>query len=295
MDEGVRRFVLEGGGRMEDVPASDIAVLIDGVVRAVMRAAGHVVGRELKPTGRPEHVVASAAQIRLIALRSSSVEFEFAPAQPVNLPGTFAFDIQSLSERALGIAVESAAGRGQSHPDVIRAWVDTARKLGVGKRYKRLRALDLAGHELARIDAESLPHLRALANARVRDIPMTGVQGRLYEANFDTATALLETPSHEVVRVQFDQALADDIYRVLRGSANLVGDITYDPQAMRATSIHVSEVQRPRQLDLSFWQEKPIAEIAEEQGLAPVRDASSLTIAGLSRDEWAALRAAMDR
>jgi len=47
--EQLYEFVLEGGGGLEDVPAADVATFIAGVVRLVALAAGHAVGRPVKP------------------------------------------------------------------------------------------------------------------------------------------------------------------------------------------------------------------------------------------------------
>jgi hypothetical protein len=293
MAEIVRRMVLEGGGRLEDVPAADIAVFIEGVVGAVARAAGHVIGRQVKPTGRRRSVVAAASEIRLVAIRSGSVEFTFAPAPDRDLPDGLEFDIESLSERALTVATAAAGEDAERYRDVARIWLNTADRLGVGTRYKQIRLLEGNDQELVRLNRDAVDRLRAIAGPRlVPEVP-SGLQGRLYEANFDAHSAELRGRSGEIVRVQYDDAVADDIYRVLRGTANLIGDVTYDPVTLRATKIRVRQVQRPEQLDMSFWQEKPLAQLASEQGMQTIKDVDALVVHGLSHDDWEALREAM--
>jgi hypothetical protein len=293
MAEIVRRMVLEGGGRLEDVPAADIAHFIEGVVGAVARAAGHAIGTRVKPTGRRRSVVATASEIRLIGIRSGSVEFTFAPAPNGVLPDGLPFGIESVSERALAIAVSAAGDGAARYPDVARIWLATADRLGVGTRYGQIRLLEADDRELVSLNRETIERLRGIAGPRLIAEANSGLQGRLYEANFDARTAELRGRSSEVVRVQYDETVADDIYRVLRGTANLIGDVTYDPITLRATKIRVRQVQRPEQLDLSFWHEKALAQIVAEQGLLRIKDADALVVRGLSRDDWQALREAM--
>lgn len=294
MAEIVRRIVLEGGGRLQDVPASDIAEVIEGVVNAVTKAAGHVVGRAVKERGRRERVVAAAGEVRLLELHSGSVEFVFAPASALGEMEGLPFDPESLSERALDIAIAAAGDGAPQYRDVARVWVKTAEKVGVGSRYQRIRMTERGGRQLVDLDATALETLRQVAS-RPRDVRDSLVQGRLYEANFDARTALLRGPDGEIVQVQYDERHADDIYRVLRGPADLVGDITYDPEALRALKVRVREVRRPVQLDLSFWEEKPLDRIISEQHLERIQDPSELVVSGLSHAEWEELRGAIDR
>jgi len=133
-----------------------------------------------------------------------------------------------------------------------------------------------------------------VAGKRLGPVAPSGLQGSLYEANFDARTAQLKGLGGEIVRVEYPEELADDIYEVLRGTANLAGEVTFSPETMRANSIKVSQVNRPVQLALDeFWESKPIAEIATEAGIHKVEDPQELVIAGLSPADWAELREAM--
>ncbi len=283
------RMVLEGGAKLGDVPASDIARFIDGVVRTIAKAAGHAVGREVRQTGRWQGAVAAASEVRLVAIRPGSIEFVFAPAPQEVGPQTLGLDVETLSERALAIAVSAAGDDSARYRDVARSWVKTADALGIGARYQRVRILS-DRKQLAVIDGPSLDVLREVAGGRPREA-VAMLQGRLYEANFDARTATLRTPTGEVVQVQYGQEHADDIYRVLRGPANLRGDVSYDPVSSRALRVRVTQIESPRQMHLGeFWQEHSLPGVIREQHLTPIQDPQTLVIPGLTADDWRVLR-----
>lgn len=286
---------LEGGPGLEDAPAADIARFIDGVVHAVARAAGHALGRQVRPTGRWKKAVECASEIRLIELRSGSVEFVFASAPDLTEALGLPWYDGSLNERALAIAAEAAGPAADRYPDVAEAWVSLARDLRVGDRYERIRFLADDDREVAVIDETGLA---TLADAAVREAVTpyeSRLQGRLFEANFDARSAQLRGPTGDIVRVEYDDELADDIYRVLRVTANLAGEVSYDPTTMKATSIHVRQIERPVQLGMDdFWSSPSIAQLIHEQGLRPIADPRALVAEGLTASDWEELREAIE-
>jgi len=263
-------------------------------VHAVARAAGHAVGRQVRPTGRWKKAVERASEVRLIQLRSGSVEFVFASAPDLTEALGLPWHDGSLNERALAIAAEAAGPAAERYPDVAEAWVSLAYDLQVGTRYERMRFL-VEGGEVAVIDAA---RLATLASSAVREAVRpyeSRLQGRLFEANFDARSAQLRGPSGDVVRVEYDDELADEIYRVLRVTADLAGEVSYDPTTMRATSIHVRQIERPVQLAMDdFWSTPSIAQLIQEQGLRPISDPRSLVSEGLTASDWEELREAME-
>jgi hypothetical protein len=291
----MRRTVrLEGGGELSDIPARDIARCIDGIVHATARAAGYALGARVRPTGRWRRAVERAADIRLVELMSGSAVLAFESAPDITEALGLPWHEGSLNERALAIAVEAAGEGAEQYPDVAAEWVKMAVDLEVGKRYDRIVVVEDPETELVRVNKESLKRLRMVAGKRLGPVAPSGLQGRLYEANFDARTAQLKGLGGEIVRVEYPEELADDIYEVLRGTANLAGEVTFSPETMRANSIKVSQVNRPVQLALDeFWESKPIAEIATEAGIHKVEDQQELVIAGLSPADWAELREAM--
>ena len=245
----MRRTVrLEGGGQLNDIPARDIARCIDGIVHATARAAGYALGARVRPTGRWRRAVDRAADIRIVELRSGSAVLAFEPAPDIIESLGLPWHDGSLNERALAIAVEGAGEKADRYPDVAAEWVKLAVDLEVGRRYDRIVVIEDPETELVRVNREAIERLRMAAGSRLGPVAPAGIQGRLFEANFLAQTAQLKGPSGEVVRVEYPEELADDIYRVLRGTANLVGDVTYSPETLRATSIMARRVERPIQL-----------------------------------------------
>lgn len=280
------------------MPAADIARFIDGVVHAVARAAGHALGRKVRPTGRWKRAVERASEIRLVELRTGNVEFVVTSAPDVTEALGLPWRDGSLNERALAIAREAAGPSAERYPDVAEAWVSLARDLEVGTRYERIRFLGEGNREVAVIDAAGLAGLAVLAGRAVREAVRpyeSRLQGRLFEANFETRSAQLRGPSGEVIKAEYDDDLTDEIYRVLRGTANFTGEVTYDPTTMKATSIHVRQIDRPVQLGMDdFWSTPSIAQLIQEQGLRPIPDSLSLVADGLTASDWEELREAME-
>lgn len=293
MPRFVRRIVLEGGGSLEDVPAADIAQVIEGVIAAVTKAAGHVVGRQVKERGRRERVVAAAGAIHLLSVSSGSVDFTFRSSGAVMDAEGLPFDPETVGDRALEIATSAAGVEAGRYRDVARVWLKTAEAIGIGERYDAIRMTDDDGHDGVTLDADRVEAIRIAVRPSPSQVPAS-VQGRLYEANFDAQTAQLRGPSGEIVHVQYDDRHADDIYRVLRGTANLIGEVTYDPHSLRALRVRVREVDQPTQMDLSFWVEKPLVAVIAEQQLARIKDASELVVEGLSHEDWEQLRAGIE-
>lgn len=286
---------LEGGPGLEDAPAADVARFIDGVVHAVARAAGHALGRQVRPTGRWKKAVERASEIRLVELRTGSLEFVFASAPDVPEALGLPWHDGSLNERALAIAMEAAGPSAERYPDVAEAWVSLARDLEVGTRYERIRFIGDGKREVAVIDAAGMAVLAGRAVREAVSPYESRLQGRLFEANFEARSAQLRGPSGEVIKVEYDDDLADEIYRVLRATANLSGEVTYDPTSMTATSIHVRQIERPVQLGMDdFWSTPSIAQLIQEQGLHPLSDPLSLVADGLTASDWEELREAME-
>lgn len=264
-------------------------------MRAVARAAGHALGKQVRPTGRWKKAVERASEVRLVELRSGSVEFVFASAPDLTEALGLPWHDGSLNERALAIATEAAGPSAERYPDVAEAWASLARDLYVGTRYERMRFLQEGNREVAVIDAAGLA---VLAGGAVREAVTpyeSRLQGRLFEANFDARSAQLRGPTGDVVRVEYDDELADEIYRILRVTADLAGEVSYDPTTMRATSIHVRQIERPVQLAIDdFWSTPSIAQLIQDQGLRPIADPRALAAGGLTAADWEELREAIE-
>lgn len=103
---GVRiRVRLEGpDAHLGVVPAADVAHMLLGIERVVARASGHVIGRQVRPTGRWGVLIESAVRFRLIALEERSVGglLELPDLLPVE--GTLGLSVETLGELARVVA-----------------------------------------------------------------------------------------------------------------------------------------------------------------------------------------------
>jgi hypothetical protein len=75
-----------------------------GVERAVARAAGHVIGRQVKPTGRRGRAIEETTRFRLRSIERGSI------VGVLELPEEAANDAPSLGPLALGSALATAGG-----------------------------------------------------------------------------------------------------------------------------------------------------------------------------------------
>jgi hypothetical protein len=124
------------------------------------------------------------------------------------------------------------------------------------------------------------------------------VTGRLFEANLETNSAQVRTPTGEKVDVQYSPEYEGEIRRLLGNRAALRGEITYDPRTHRAKAVRVREILTGDQLGLDFggmdfWTDRPVSELIAEAGAKPVENPADLELSGVSDDEWAALYEAL--
>ncbi len=276
------------------VAAADVAYLFLGLERAIARASGHILGRRVKARGRREALIASASRLRLVSIEPGSV------VGVLELPdvqgGEDDLDIgevATLSEAALVQTIETASGRRTGYRDVTRTLVNLADQLGIGSRYDAF-TIEIrdGGHaaESAVVDSARREHLRRAAGLPSPESAEDTVVGALVEADFENLTARLRTAANQPVEVKFEFEQADDVQKALRGQAEVVGEVTYDPESLVAKSVHVRSVTRAEQLRIGldtgeFWSTRSVGDLATERGFQPVRDASALRDTSLSEQD----------
>lgn len=264
------------------VAAGDVARMLLGVERAVARAAGHVIGRQVKATGRRGRTIEESTRFRLLGIEGGSVVGVLElPSETVE-EERLDVDVPSLGDLALDAALATAAGEETQQVDVADAFVRLSDDLGVGTRFDALtieqqRAGDRRTVTLDRPARERLWELVASA-PKSRDDSLVGV---LVEADFEKHTARLRTAAGQGITVRFEPELADSIQEVLRRQTELVGEVAYDPQTMEARSVKLREIVRSEQLTMGleageFWAARSIGELAAERGVGPVEDVDVL-------------------
>jgi hypothetical protein len=295
------RVRLEGEtAELGRIAASDFARLLLGTQSAIQRAAGHVIGRQARETGRRGRTIEHSTRLRLVGIEQGSVVAVLeAPPHPT------AEDRLTLADAGLGeLAIESALatllGEKPAHPDVADAFVRMADEIGVGRRFDAItfEQVDQRRPVSARLDAPLRDKLRALARpeARAEDDTVVGV---LVEADFESHTARLRTATGAKATVSFTADLADEIQEALRRPTRLRGVVRYDPATAEARTIELHEIVRGDQLALGlepgdFWTHRTIDQAAAEAGIAPVSDVEALRDTAATDEEADRLLAALE-
>lgn len=283
----ILEIVLEGvDAKLGIVPATDVAKLFTSVESAIARATGHVLGTRVKGTGRRRQVIADASRLRLVGYRDGSlIHILQVPEPPVD-EASLLLGGESLGELGVDFALDVLTERRKGFADVAEAWLALADSLAVGQRYDAIRLERPNGGETlsTRLDAEVRERLRrSLVESKAAAVGPNALRGTLFEADFEKDTAHLRTPTGDVVSVSFDDELSDEIYDVLRSSAELRGVVTYDPESAQALAITVAEISPGEQLDLgfdatAFWRTHTASELADQQGVGALRDLSTLYV-----------------
>lgn len=295
------RVRLEGEeAELGRVSASDFARLLLGTQSAIQRAAGHVIGRALRETGRPGKVIEDSTRLRLVGIeRGSVVAVLEAPRQAD--PDSLELADRDLGELAIDRAISTAAGDEDDLPDVADAFVRIADEVGVGRRYDAIVFEHPEGGQTrsVRIDPASVERLIAVARRppTPKEDTVTGV---LVEADFESFTARLRGPGGSRTQVQFPPELADEIKQALREPARLRGEVSYDPKTAEARSVELRQIVHGDQLALDldpgeFWTTRPVGEIAEEMGIAPIDDVEALRDSHATEDEVDQILAALEQ
>jgi len=282
------------------VAAGDVARMLLGVERAVARAAGHVIGRQVKATGRRGRTIEETTRFRPLGIEKGSVVGVLELPEETTDAETLDIDTPSLGELALDSALATAAGEEIEQRDVAEAFVRLADEVGVGTRIAALTLEDdaPAGRKCVTLDRPARDRLFAVASAAPQSREDSLI-GALVEADFENDTARLRTAGGQRIGVHFEPELADDIQDGLRRQAEFIGEVSYDPNTTEAHSVSLRRIVHDEQLTIgldpgSFWASPTINELAAEQGISPVEDIGMLRDPDVSGKEIDRLLAALD-
>jgi hypothetical protein len=287
------RIALKGDeAELGRVAAGDVARMLLGVERAVARAAGHVIGKQVKSTGRRGRTIEDTTRFRLVGIEPGSVVGVLELPDERLETDALELDDQSLGELALQNALQTAAGERTDQLDVAEAFVRLADDLGLGSRFSELILEDAAlpaPHRRVTLDRASRDRLFQAISAGP-DARQDSLVGVLVEADFERNTARLRTSSERRIAVTFESEFADQIQEGLRRQAELSGEVEYDPKTLEARSVKLRRIIEPEQLSVGleasdFWSARPVAELAREQGVGPVTDVEQLRDHEISEEE----------
>lgn len=278
------RIKLEGeNARLGEVPAADVARLLELLERAAARAAAVVLGQPKVTTGRYRGPIERSVHFRLIGIEAGSVVPVLAlPAAPLDSAPSLDLEDPNLGASAIEALLD--AGEEPSQPEVARALLDLADGLHIGDRYDSITLsadTQQGATRTVKVDEVVRTRLRkyveALPEPPARDGDLIGI---LVEADFERQTARLRTPTEAGITVTFSDDQADAIQAALRQRATFRGEVSYDPRTQVATNVRLTELVRSaEQLTLDaedFWRTHSFAELALRQGAGQPVDPEAL-------------------
>ncbi len=299
--DGELRVRLEGqAAELGRVAASDFARLLLFTQSAIQRAAGHVIGRQARETGRPGRTIEDSTRLRLVSIERGSVVAVLQPPPRVETDDRLALSDEGLGELAIDSALATLLGEETAHNDVADVFVRMADEVGVGRRFDAItfEHADRRRQVTARLDGPRRGELFEVARPEPRAEDDT-VIGVLVEADFESLTARLRTVTGAKTTVSFAAELANGVQEALRSKARLRGEVCYDPTSAEARSIELHEIIRGDQLALGlepgeFWLHRTIDEAATAAGVQPVNDVEVLRDHRATQDEVDRLIAALE-
>lgn len=290
--------------RLGELYASDVARLIDGVERAIGRAAAQLLGRAPGTPGRLPKAAADAARLRLADIREGSVVLQFEPPAAPSIPETSEHEPLDLGDSDLGesavrVVIDVLSGSETGFTEAAAALSQLAEDLDIGERYDAL-AFSQPGevpHE-AVLDRSARDRLSAVAQRRTRHEDGGILVGTLYEADFEKSSAHLRTPVGSSVTVHFSDDHAQAIKEALRESSRLQGRVTYNMATSAVVSVDMTDIALTEQLVMpsigDFWATKSLEELAEAQGVGVVESIKTLRDSTVSEEEADAFIAALE-
>lgn len=288
--------------RLGELYASDLARLIDGVERAIIRAAAQLVGRTPGTAGRPPKAAVQAARLRLTDIREGSLVLELAspdaPSPTASVQDALDLEDSDLGESAMSAIIDVLSGPVTEFAEPAVALNQLAEDLDIGQRYEAL-VLSYLGDvpREAVLDRTTRERLSAAAEQRTRHDDEGTLVGILYEADFEKCSARLRTPIGSAVTVYFSDNHAQAIKDALRESSQLQGRITYNAATSAIVSVDLTEIALTEQLVMpsidDFWTARPLEELAEAQGAGVVESIESLRDDTISDEEADAFMAAL--
>lgn len=286
------RLVLEGGqARLGEVPALDVAKLIEGAIRSIARSAELIAGRQPGQVGRRGAATENATRFVLRRIESGSVAIALDRPLATVDDGGLELDDPRLTELAVDRTLDALSGL-ELDAYIASGLATLADDLAIGSRYTSLRFEALGGGSGSRtavLNRASSSRLRQIA-AQTAQALSTAVVGTLVEADFERHTARLRTPDNQTVRVNFTEDHADEIQRALRHNAEFDGVVTFDNTTRQAIAVEMRSIRRTHQLGLNlddsdYWRITSVATLAAEQGVAPVADMAEIHDSTATEDE----------
>ena len=302
------RFLLRLTGDnacLGELYACDLARLLDGVERAIGRAAAQLAGRAPGAAGRLPKAVAEASRLRLTGIRQGSLVLELAPPnalgeQEAVEQEALELNDSQLAESAFNTVMDVISGSETGFPETAADLKTLAEELDIGERYDAL-AFAKSGDVTvgAVLDRSARERLSAAVPKPTRSDDDETLAGTLYEADFEKNTARLRTCHGPSVSIRFDEDHAQDIKQALRENSQLQGRVTRNDATSAIVAVHLTGIASAEQLTLmprveEFWSRRSLDELAQAQGVGIVESIEMLQDDTISDEEAEAFIAALE-
>lgn len=263
------------------------------------RTASALAGRRPGSRGRLPRQIADAVRLHLCGISEGSLVVEFELPDAPDESDALDLDDAPLGETTALTAFAVLEGSATDFPETTTAWNQLASDLDIGGRNDSLTLhMPSQAQPAAVLNERVRARLAATSQRESRDDETGERVGVLFEADFEKNTARLRTAAGVAVAVTFDEGQAGSMKDALREQTRLRGHITYNERTSEVVVVDLIEILQADQLVLGvpvtdFWTTKSVAELAEEQGVEPVRFIDELRMENVSKDETKAFLEAL--
>ncbi len=259
----------------------DLLQLGAHIQAAVERVARVLVGEsDSRKPGRKPHEIQSSCRLEVVALRRGS--FEIALDLPRARFDNMDLGVQSVEKLLEGL--EQVATDGDALPagfdaGVLHSLKDMGRSLGkdINEIELETRTQGLA----RRFTFNRGVHERITGRIRGPVTTLRTIEGLLLMADFrhGEERCRIHPAAGDPVFCEFEEALEETVYEYLRTVVRVTGEAQEDPVTGRISSITIKDIE-PLLVEGTdfetispgdFWREKPLEELAKEQGVLPLR------------------------
>jgi hypothetical protein len=277
------------------IALQDLLQLGKHIQSAVERVARVLTGQadSRKPGRKPKEIV-SSCPLDVVALNRGS--FELALDLPRHQFENMHLGIEAVEKLIEGMECIGTDG------DILPAGYDTGvlhslRDMGgiLGRGIDEIEVETNTQRIKRRFSFNPDVHQRITSRIRGPVTTLRTLEGRLLMADFrhEDERCRIHPPTGEPVVCHFDESLDETVYEYLRSFVRVTGETQEDPTTGRISSIVVKDIERvsleggnfETVLPEDFWREKPLDQLAAEQGVAPVHHFEDVW--GKAADLWA--------
>ena len=277
------------------IALQDLLQLGKHIQSAVERVARVLTGQgdSRKPGRKPKEII-SSCPLDVVAMNRGS--FELTLDLPRHKSANMHLGVEAVEKLIEGMECLGTNG------DILPAGYDAGvlhslKDMGgiLGRGIDEIEVETKTQRMKRRFSFNSDVHQRITSRIRGPVTALRTLEGRLLMADFrhEDERCRIHPPIGEPVVCHFDESLDETVYEYLRSFVRVTGETQEDPATGRISSIMVKDIERvsleggnfETVLPDDFWRERPLDQLAAEQGVAPVHHFEDVW--GKGTDLWA--------